>query len=60
MKEGGVGLRDGDLLNGTRGGDDLGDLDLDLDLDKDLDLLLVLGDLELELALRGDLESDRW
>lgn len=54
-KDGGVGLREEDLLNGTLAGDDLGDWDVDLDLD----LLNLLGDLESELDLLGDLESDR-
>lgn len=54
--DGGVGLREGDLLKGTRGGDDLGDGERDLDLD----LLTLLGDLDLEWDLLGDLEGDLW
>lgn len=55
MNEGGVGLREGDLLNGTRVGEPFGEWDLDLEGD----LLLRRGDLELESDLRGDLEEDR-
>lgn len=59
MKDGGVGLREGDLLKGTLVGDDLGEPDLDLDcvLDLDLDMLDLRGDLELDF--RGDTERDR-
>lgn len=49
MKEGGVGLRERDLVNGTLVGDDFGDLDRDLERDSDR-----LGDSERERLLRGE------
>ncbi|KAK7085200.1 hypothetical protein SK128_012381, partial [Halocaridina rubra] len=49
MNEGGVGLRDLDLVNGILAEEGLGDFDLDLEQD-----LLRLGESELERLRRGD------